>query len=246
MLTKDSAICIKATDYSETSQIVTMFTEKNGKISAIVKGSKRPKSSFGGPIEILSYGKIIFTPATESRKLATLTEFDQQPAIVSSPKDLFALNCSFFAAELINLLSIDYDPHPELFEHAIRFLQNTRDSQNDHDTMVLLIFFQLTLLKEIGLQPILKGCVNCKNDIAAELSQTYFSSSANGLVCRDCEPAFTEKIKLTADAAKCLTNLKHIADADDRVLKEIEKVLVYHFTEIIHKPPRMAKHILKQ
>ncbi|UCC23759.1 MAG: recombination protein O N-terminal domain-containing protein, partial [Planctomycetota bacterium] len=31
MLTKDLAICIRAVDYSETSQIVTFFTRANGK-----------------------------------------------------------------------------------------------------------------------------------------------------------------------------------------------------------------------
>ena len=61
MMTKDLGICISAIDYSETSQIVTFFTRETGKISAIAKGSKRPKSAFGGPIEILAYGNIVFT-----------------------------------------------------------------------------------------------------------------------------------------------------------------------------------------
>ncbi|MFQ6036643.1 MAG: DNA repair protein RecO, partial [Sedimentisphaerales bacterium] len=56
MLIKDTAICIRAVDYSETSQIVTFFTRATGKIRAIAKGSKRPKSAFDGPIEILSFG----------------------------------------------------------------------------------------------------------------------------------------------------------------------------------------------
>ncbi len=56
MLTKDFAICIRAADFSETSQIVTLFTRATGKIKAIAKGSKRPKSKFDGPIEIFSYG----------------------------------------------------------------------------------------------------------------------------------------------------------------------------------------------
>ncbi|MHC4433863.1 MAG: DNA repair protein RecO, partial [Planctomycetota bacterium] len=48
MLTKDMAICIRAVDYSETSQIVTLFARDTGKIGAIAKGSKRPKSKFDG------------------------------------------------------------------------------------------------------------------------------------------------------------------------------------------------------
>ena len=75
MLTKDLAICIRAIDYSETSQIVTFFTRASGKIGAIAKGSKRPKSAFDGPIEIFSHGRIVFTDSNKE-KLATLTEFE--------------------------------------------------------------------------------------------------------------------------------------------------------------------------
>ena len=92
MLTKDTAICIRTTDYSETSQIVTLFTKAAGKISAIAKGSKRPKSAFDGPLEVLSYGRIVFSDSNRE-KLATLTEFQQNPAFSCSADNLFVLNC---------------------------------------------------------------------------------------------------------------------------------------------------------
>ncbi|MHC4148668.1 MAG: DNA repair protein RecO, partial [Planctomycetota bacterium] len=125
MLTKDEAICIRATDYSETSQIVTFFAKASGKISAIAKGSKRAKSAFGGPIEILSCGKIVFSDSKRER-LATLTEFEQQGGFETMGSDVFALNCSLFAAELGNKLTDDYDPHPELFDSFAQFLKSTR------------------------------------------------------------------------------------------------------------------------
>ena len=185
MLTKDLAICIRAVDYSETSQIVTFFTRATGKVSAIAKGSKRPKSAFEGPIEIFSHGKIVFSDSNKE-KLATLTEFesaDGGPGFVGLSKNLFALNCCLFAAELLNSLTHDYDPHPELFDSFLQFLQNTNESQeagNEHrNVMALLIFFQLILLKEVGLQPVLSSCANCKNNFSTDWPQSFFSSSAN-------------------------------------------------------------------
>jgi len=259
MLTKDTAICIRAIDYSETSQIVTFFTRATGKISAIAKGSKRPKSAFGGPIEILSFGRIVFSDSAKE-KLATLTEFE--PAPVSSVEDrnggypgfthlsrnLFAFNCCLFAAELVNNLTHDYDPHPQLFDKFLRFLKDIQvTGHKSRDTISLLILFQLSLLKEIGLQPILSYCVNCKasHESRATSHEFYFSSSANGLICRDCEASFSDKIKLTRNAADCLADLKRIAESDEKLLSEIEKVLIYHFTELIGRPPKMGKYIQK-
>ena len=250
MLSKDTAICIRAVDYSETSQIVTFFAGAAGKISAIAKGSKRPKSAFDGPIEIFSYGKIVFSDSTRE-KLATLTEFEQQPSFTHLSNNLFALNCCFFAAELLNNLTDDYDPHPELFDSFLQFLQNTNKHQassiKHRDTLALLILFQLTLLKQIGLQPVLSHCVNCKtsHEPQATSHEVYFSSSANGLICRDCEASFPDKIKLTKAAANCLSNLKMIVDADEKTLNEIEKILISHFTNLLHRPPKMRKYILK-
>ncbi len=248
MLTKDMAICIRAVDYSETSQIVTFFTRDTGKIGAIAKGSKRLKSSFDGPIEILSYGQVLFADSNKD-KLATLTEFQQQPTLLNLRKNLFALYCCYFAAELVNGLTHDYDPHPELFESFIQFLHDANEqraaSDDRRNMLALLVLFQLSLLDNVGLQPVLNTCVNCKDPFSPNWPQSYFSSSANGLICRDCEISFADKIKLSRNVTTCLANLKQIPQSPERTLDEIEKILVYHFTELLHRRPRMAKHILR-
>jgi DNA repair protein RecO (recombination protein O) len=283
MLAKDEAICIRALDYSETSQIVTFFTKATGKITAIAKGSKRPKSAFDGPIEVFSYGKIVFSDSSRE-KLATLTEFEQQPGFSNLRNNLFALNCCLFGAELLNSLTKDYDPHPQLFDSFLQYLQNTNEcraslvrrsfseggSIEHRDTLAYLILFQLTLLKEVGLMPILDYCVNCKTSFEQRLSavapalhrtqcggglakaeessiehRVYFSSTANGLICRDCEASFQDKIVLSKNAAACLANLKLLAQSQEKTLQELEKLLIYHFTNILNRPPKMAKHILK-
>jgi DNA repair protein RecO (recombination protein O) len=259
MLTSDIAICIRAIDYSETSQIVTLFTRANGKIQAIAKGSKRAKSAFDGAIELFSYGKIVFADP-KKEKLATLTEFEQTPAFTPAGDNLFALNCCLFATELLNNLTNDYDPHPELFDSFLQFLKNTNEERGTKNerrrtrderrrTPTLLILFQLSLLKEVGLSPILNYCVNCKTKFEYRVSsienQVFFSSSANSLICKDCEASFPDRIRLTKNAARCLTNLKMLAESNENTLKEVEGVLVHHFTELLGRPPKMAKHILE-
>jgi len=255
MLTKDQAICIRAVDYSETSQVVTFFTKATGKISAIAKGSKRPKSAFGGPIEILSHGRIVFSDSNRE-KLATLTEFEPAAGTAGPAphgtwgllrNDLFALNCCLFAAELLNLLTDEHDLHPDLFDSFLQFLHDAQDAGDKSETLALLILFQLALLKEVGLQPILSHCANCRTRYEGRETreEVYFSSSANGLICRDCEPAFQDKFRLSKNAAACLANLRLLAESPHNTLLEIEKLLAHHFTELTGRRPKMAKHILQ-
>jgi len=246
MPTTDDAVCIRAIDYSETSQIATFFTRNTGKIGAIAKGSKRPKSAFDGPIEIFAHGRLVFS-GSNRQGLATLTEFQQQPGFSNLPKDLFVLNCCFFAAELVNLLTGDYDAHPGLFDNFLEFLQNAdqlRPSADLHrDILALLIRFQLDLLKEIGLLPVLNSCVNCKKTFSPAWPEIYFSNPANGLLCKDCETSFPEKMRLTKSAADCLANPAAIAQAKKTTLKQVEQALVSYFTYNLGRPPKMAKHI---
>jgi DNA repair protein RecO (recombination protein O) len=246
MLTKDVAICIKSVDYSETSQIVTLFARTAGKLSAIAKGSKRPRSLFGGPIEIFSCGNIVFSD-TGSEKLATLTEFEPIPGEQGGAwlqNDLFALNCCFFAVELLGKLTEDYDPHPELFDSFLQFLQNIQAGENEHRILTLLILFQLGLLKEVGLQPVLSYCANCKTGgrRLATSGEIYFSSAANGIICRDCQGTFPDRIRLSQSAVSCLGDLKMIAQVQAQTLNEIEKILITHFTEILGHQPKMIKY----
>jgi DNA repair protein RecO (recombination protein O) len=242
MLTKDKAICIRTVDYSETSQIATFLTHSNGKVSAIAKGSKRPKSAFGGPIEVLAEGQIVFTDSSRE-KLSTLTEFEQH-GVRGLTQNLFVMNCCLFAAELVNAMTDDYDPHPELYNSFSTFL--TDATQHDEgDMLAFLILFQLSLLKETGLWPVLNACSNCGSVSVGQNTKAHFSSLANGLLCRDCDGSFPDKIAVTTAAADCLADLKKITKAGESTLNELERILVHHFTELLHKRPRMAKYILQ-
>lgn len=245
MLTKDRAICIRALDYSETSQIVTLFGRQSGKIRAIAKGSKRAKSSFDGPIEVLSFGEIMYAGAYEG-KLATLTEFQQQPVRGMVRGNLFALNSALFAAELVELLTDEYDPHPDLFdqfEGFLRDLEEGRVEPNHRDILLRLILFQLVLLYEAGLRPVLNACANCKRPVGPDWQEGYFSHAANGLICRDCEMSFPDRILLSIKAARYLTDVRQIAIADVKALEEIESVLIRHLTGILGHRLRMAEYV---
>lgn len=246
MLTRDRAVCIRTVDYSETSQILTLFGRLSGKIRAIAKGSKRAKSAFEGPIEVLSCGQIQYSPAYEG-KLATLTEFQQEPARGQMRRHLFSLHCGLFAAELVDLLTDECDPHADLFDHFLAFLQDMDEGRlegADRDVLIRLVLFQLVLLYEAGLRPILSSCANCKRFFGPGWSETYFSHAANGLVCRDCEMSFPDRIQLSTKAAKHLTDVKEIANADAKTLDEIERVLVRHLTGILGHKLKMAEYVV--
>ena len=250
MLTNDCAICIRAIDYSETSQVVTFFARQTGKITAIAKGAKRKRSSFGGPVEIFSYGNIVFSDSSRD-KLATLVEFEPLAGGIDSSvlaADIFVLNCCLFAGELVNILTKDYDPHPGLFDGFLVFFQEASRHKVQQDgrggMLARLVSFQLNLLREIGLYPVLEYCVNCRSPFNARWPEVYFSNTARGLICKDCQGAFPDKTRLTLEGAKCLSDAKLLVSAQERTVGQVEEILIGYITDTVGRPTKMAKYIL--
>jgi DNA repair protein RecO (recombination protein O) len=246
MQIKDTAICLRTVNYSETSQVVTLFTRDHGKIGAMAKGSRRAKSSFDGPFEMFSFGKAMFTLKESGGQLAIMTEFNQQPRFRMLSQNLNALNAALFGAELTERFLEDHDPHPPLFDKFIKFLETIQESKEKGQILAWLILYQLRLLEETGIGLMLNACVNCGTEInttrVGTAHPTYFSSRENGLLCGNCEMAFTEKQSIDSSILDVLQNPAKLPRTEIKSLKKIEALLIYHFTELLHKPPRMAKY----
>jgi hypothetical protein len=54
--------------------------------------------------------------------------------------------------------------------------------------------------------------------------------------------AFPEKRAIDTALLDILNNPAKLPKTEAKKLKEIEALLIYHFTELLHKPPRMAKY----
>lgn len=265
MQIKDRAICLRAVNYSETSQVVTLLTREHGKIAAMAKGSRRAKNAFDGPIEVFSCGEILFI-VKESGGLAVLTEFNQEPHFRGLSQNLDALNAALFGTELTERFLEDHDPHPPLFDKFIKFLETIQETTQNNQILARLILYQLRLLEETGIGLMLDACANCgttarstsegtgmwpkhpaseiKNSSGTAYPAIYFSSHKNGLLCSACESAFVEKRAINSKIPDILQHPAKLSKTDAKLLKETEQLMVYHFTELLGKPPKMAKYFM--
>lgn len=242
---KDRGICIRVVDYSETSQVVTVFTRDNGKISAIAKGSKRAKSAFDGPLEMLSMGSLMFSPSAGGQGLATLTEFDQLPFGTALAGSYLGMNCGLFAAELVDEFTDELDPHPELFDYFEKFLQRLCQVDQNRQRLGLAIWFELKLLDQAGLGPIFERCGNCGKEFDQNWPGAYFSSDKSCLLCRDCQMSFPDRLAVSTEAVFCLAQTTNIRRAGPDTLKNAQKLLLYHLRQCLGKKLKMGKYTLQ-
>ena len=113
----DDAICLRVTDFSETSQIVALLTRAHGLLPLIAKGSKRQtkKNVMSGPLDLLTRGEVVFIPAKGAAELGTLTAWELVNHRTALRAEFAALNAAMVAAEITLHLLHPHDPNPEMF-----------------------------------------------------------------------------------------------------------------------------------
>ncbi|HBG78244.1 MAG TPA: DNA repair protein RecO [Phycisphaerales bacterium] len=242
MLIKDKGICLRSTDYSDSSQILTFFTQQNGKVSLIAKGTKKPKSSFGGPIQLCGIGDMVFALKDED-KLGMLTEFNPTFFGTNTRKRLLALNCSLLAAEFLNLFTKEHDPHPAVFEDAKTFLERLENC-SDAEILHWLTIFEFSILEQTGSTPICNGCSNCRRPLTNDWQDFFFSSTANGLLCRDCEGVFIDRKTITYNIAKHLNTPAELL-SDKAAINQTQNLLLEYISHVLERPLKTAGMVLK-
>lgn len=243
-LSRDRCICIRKVEYSETSQIVTLFARDHGILRLVAKGAHRRTkagaSRFDGGVDLLDTGQAVFSHAPE-RELSTLTDWHLTDGHLSLRKNLRALYLAQYAAELVSLLLEEHDAHPLLFDRVEHVLAALESPQIEE----AFLAFELSLLREAGYLPQLARCVSCHR--APELPRGYFSPSQGGVVCMHCEMTAPDRIEIDPRLIRLVAQLS----ATDRLPRltrhqtdPINHILAQHVQHVLSRPLRMTRWVL--
>lgn len=239
-------------DYSETSQVVAMFTRSGGMIRLIAKGSKRAKSKTGGAIDLLAEGDLVYSTG-RGEGLATLMEFSEAVSRRQLRRSAERLYAALLLVELAGEMLGEGDPHPEAFDLLHNALIRLADA--DAPTAAVIAWYQWRLLRHAGLLGQMDRCIVCDADLTPTFRRqnrrVFFSSGLGGLVCDDCHRRVEEKLLLDEPAMAGLAVLT-AAEAGRRVrlpdpqADSVNRLLLYHGAHQLGKPVRLARHVLSE
>jgi DNA repair protein RecO (recombination protein O) len=229
-LIKDDAVILRRLDYSESSQVLAVFTRAHGKVRLIAKGIKRStKTRFATGIDLLDIGHMTFSARNVRQEaLATLTEWVQSQAGAALRDALDRLLAAQYTAFAAAELTEDWDPHPALYDGICEALRSLAEGGGPVNT---LLAFQRCLLQEIGSFPILDQCVGCQRPIPPQ-GGLYFSSLDGGVLCRDCENARSEKYAIDRATLGCMKN----ESCSSVSATSAFQVFDYHLSHLMGKP----------
>ena len=242
---KDIALVLRVVDFSETSCVVTLFTRDLGKFHGLAKGGRRPKGPFESALDLLARCRVVFLRKS-SDALDLLTEAKLERRFRGRDRDLSSLYAGYYVAELLNELTDDYDPHPELFDAADQTLVALG---SDMPVAAVVLRFEMTLLRLLGHLPSLSDCVECGRPIE-RTKRIAFGLHAGGVLCTECRPG---KRNIVSTRHEVILTLGQFADPDDQpwqnapwqrgVAGELRGLLNQYLYQLLGRKPRMHSYL---
>ncbi|MBQ9432045.1 MAG: DNA repair protein RecO [Kiritimatiellae bacterium] len=157
MIVQSRAIPLTIRPWSRTSHIVTWLTEDFGKITTPVKGACRPKSAFLGQYDLFYTCDLHFY-RRDHDGMHAIRECAPLELRETLRDNWRAVAAAGYLADLISRTAVTSTESRDLFAAWADTLDRLPQSQDLH---LLMLWFELRLLKSLGLQPDLTICPEC-------------------------------------------------------------------------------------
>lgn len=189
-------LVVRHADTGERDRVITLFTRDEGKLAFIARGARRPGSSLGPCVQMLTRGRF---QCVRRRALHLITQAAVIDSFGKMRADLWGTACGLYLAELVDLATVEGAPNHNLYNLMVEALELI-DRKGGHD--VLLRFFELRLLEHVGFCPSLRRCVSC--DVELRPVENALSATLGGALCPDCARSSPDGQSLSVDALKVL------------------------------------------
>ena len=117
--------------------------------------------------------------------------------------DLWLTSCALYVIELVDQFTVAQIEDYSLFQLLLGTMHQL--CQADNNEMVMR-YFELHLLNEVGYRPQLQHCVSCQ--AALEPASSTFSSSAGGMLCSSCRQSHPLSHPLSINTLEVLRSLQ--------------------------------------
>ncbi len=175
---KTEGIVLKEIKYGETSKILSIYTEKLGKISVMVKGAYNPKSKYIANTQVFSLNEF---QLRRGKNFYYILDADLINSFYDIREDFERVIYGYYLLELMEK-SVPLEQENEtlyrLLKKGLEVLSETKE-----EYIKLILGYELKFISFLGYRPHLETCLNCGS---SKFKRIKFSLENGGLVCENC------------------------------------------------------------
>jgi DNA repair protein RecO (recombination protein O) len=179
---KTEAVVLRSIRFGEADRILHLYSQTHGRIGAIAKGARKPKSRFGGRLEpFFRLDLVLHEGRGDLMTVTSATTVDGYPRLRSRGP---ALTAGARGCDAVLRLLDAAEPNQPAYNLLCRYLSLLDDAAAPAASgLATALAFRLKLALVAGFAPELASCTSCGE--AEHL--VGFSGAAGGVVCAGCE-----------------------------------------------------------
>ncbi|CEQ18671.1 DNA repair protein RecO [Paraclostridium sordellii] len=237
-------IVLRSARYKESDLILTIFTRKLGKISAIAKGAKRNKSSLLSSSQVFSYSNFTL------KKQGNMYRVSQSETIKSFYNiayDIDAFSYATYITKLVEGSIYENQTNNRLFVLLAQTLYLY--TQDDVDKEFVTRAFELKFLDYTGFKPNVNRCVSCGTD---NIKNSVFNVDEGGILCEKCKENHVYNFKIDATTIKLIDYIFRNdiltcskAKVSKYIVNELSKILKVYIQVYVDNANTKSLHLLQ-
>ena len=229
---KTQGIVIKEVNTGEADKIITLFSRNRGRISALSRGGKRPKSKLAAASQIMCYGEYVLY---SGREIYTVNSCEVIEPFYEIRNDIVKLTYAAHFMDIVLEIGQENQPAPKLLQLLLNSLYML--AKTDKQPELVSRIFELRALATAGYAPYVRQCMNCGQD-----TEKFFSFSLEkcGFLCdrEECLTTDRSSILLSPGAAMAI---RHI------VYARMEELFSFGLsTEVLDELGQITRKYLRQ
>jgi DNA repair protein RecO (recombination protein O) len=231
---RTEAVVLRHSDWGEADRLLWLYSRELGKVRAIGKGLRKPRSRKAGHLE--PFTRVVLQMA-RGRDLWIVTQVDTIDAYLPVKEELFRMSYASYVVELLDKFTYEEGENPSLY----RLLTDTLARlSRESDPFLSLRYYEVRLLDLLGFRPQLFQCSVCGKEITAQ--DQYFSASQGGAVCPICGVRTTGTLPIKMESLKYLRHFQRSSYSEagrarpsPEVKHELENLVQHYLTYLLER-----------
>lgn len=208
------ALVLRTRPLGEKDRIVVLFSPERGRIDAVAKGARGPKSKLAALAQPFVVARFLLVTG---RSLHIVSQAQIETAHAGLSSSIFATAWAYFVLEVADTIPQGL-PDERGFEIAIVALNALENAQSDQAREAAGIWFEIQWLSHQGFAPVIGFCVECSRKISVPLDQNariWFAPNLGGTLCDECSHRDGGALRVAAASLRALHRLERSNRAPD-------------------------------
>lgn len=199
-LYRTEAVVLRRRDLGEADRILTIFSQRHGKLRVVAKGVRKTKSRLAGHLEPYTRTALMLA---QGRNLDIVTQAQLVDPYRSVHAQESLIAYAGYLGDLLDAMTVEAQENEAVYDLLVAALARLDCGL---DPFLTARWFELRLLQLQGFRPELLHCVACGRPLEPVVNR--FSPSEGGVRCAHCGQGDATSIPISVNALKLLRLLE--------------------------------------